>query len=69
MTERKLEEFLARYHKIGLDTSVFIFQVEENPKYMALCGTSHKRHYPQPTSARGIGAGSPWQMKAPQKYG
>jgi predicted nucleic acid-binding protein len=28
--------FLERHSKIGLDTSVFIFQVEENPKYLEL---------------------------------
>jgi predicted nucleic acid-binding protein len=36
VTESRLEEFLARHRKIGLDTSVFIFQVEENPKYLEL---------------------------------
>lgn len=36
MTESRLAEFLARHRKIGLDTSVFIFQVEENPKYFEL---------------------------------
>ncbi len=32
----RLEEFLRRHRKIGLDTSVFIFQVEANPKYREL---------------------------------
>jgi len=31
-----MEEFLKRHHKIGLDTNVFIFQVEENPRYLEL---------------------------------
>jgi predicted nucleic acid-binding protein len=31
-----LQQFLDRHRKIGLDTSVFIFQVEENPKYLDL---------------------------------
>lgn len=31
-----MQEFLDRHHKIGLDTSPFIFQVEENPKYLHL---------------------------------
>ena len=29
-----LESFLAKHSKIGIDTSVFIYQVEENPKYV-----------------------------------
>jgi predicted nucleic acid-binding protein len=29
-------KFLTRHRKIGLDTSVFIFQVEENPKYFSV---------------------------------
>jgi predicted nucleic acid-binding protein len=36
VSERKLEEFLRQHRKIGLDTSVFIFQVEENPRYLEL---------------------------------
>lgn len=36
MKKRKLERFLARHRKIGLDTSVFIFQVEGNPRYIDL---------------------------------
>ncbi len=31
-----MQKFLDRHHKIGLDTSVFIFHVEENPKYLDL---------------------------------
>jgi predicted nucleic acid-binding protein len=31
-----MEEFLKRHHKIGLDTNVFIFQVEENLRYVEL---------------------------------
>ncbi len=31
-----MARFLTRYLKIALDTSVFIFQVEENPKYVGL---------------------------------
>lgn len=29
----RLESFLAKHRKIGIDTAVFIYQVEENPKY------------------------------------
>lgn len=36
MAARKLEDFLKRHRKIGLDTSVFIYQLEENPKYLEL---------------------------------
>ncbi len=36
MTVRKLERFLKRHSKLGLDTSIFIFQIEENPKYLEL---------------------------------
>ena len=31
---RRLASFLQQHHKIGLDTNVFIFQVEENPTYV-----------------------------------
>ena len=31
-----LEKFLEQHRKIGLDTSVFIFQVDENPRYIHL---------------------------------
>ena len=34
--DRTLSRFLARHRKIALDTSVFIFQIEENPAYVAL---------------------------------
>ena len=30
---RTLDAFLRRHRRLGLDTNVFIFQVEENPKY------------------------------------
>ena len=33
MTLTGLEGFLRQHRKVGLDTSIFIFQVEENPKY------------------------------------
>jgi len=36
VTTKSLEGFLDRHIKIGLDTSVFIFQLEENPKYLEL---------------------------------
>ena len=36
MTLTRLEGFLKQHRKIGLDTSIFIFQVEENPKYLKL---------------------------------
>ncbi|HEX3037076.1 MAG TPA: PIN domain-containing protein [Thermodesulfobacteriota bacterium] len=36
MTLSRLEEFLKGHGLIGLDTSVFIYQVEENPKYIEL---------------------------------
>ena len=36
MSGRAVGEFLQRHEKIGLDTSVFIFQVEKNPKYIDL---------------------------------
>ncbi len=36
MTVTKLEQFLKRHNKLGLDTSIFIFQVEENQKYLDL---------------------------------
>ena len=31
-----LEDFLRRHHLIALDTSVFIYQLEANPKYLPL---------------------------------
>jgi predicted nucleic acid-binding protein len=31
-----LADFLARHKKIGIDTSLFIFQIEGNPRYSAL---------------------------------
>jgi predicted nucleic acid-binding protein len=34
MTVSKLEQFLKRHSRLGLDTSIFIFQIEENPKYL-----------------------------------
>jgi len=33
---KSIEAFLERHIRIGLDTSVFIFQLEENPKYREL---------------------------------
>lgn len=36
MTITGLEEFLEKHTKIGLDTSAFVFQVEENSKYVEL---------------------------------
>lgn len=36
MTLTRLEGFLKQHRKIGLDTSVFIFHLEENPKYLKL---------------------------------
>lgn len=34
--KKTLEVFLERHSKIGLDTSIFIFQLEENPRYQEL---------------------------------
>jgi predicted nucleic acid-binding protein len=34
MTVSKLEQFLKRHSRLGLDTSIFIFQIEQNPKYL-----------------------------------
>jgi predicted nucleic acid-binding protein len=31
-----LDDFFARHRRIGLDTSIFIYQIEENPKYVQL---------------------------------
>lgn len=36
VTEERLRTFLGRHRKIGLDTNVFIFQIEEHPKYLEL---------------------------------
>ncbi|HEX9666615.1 MAG TPA: PIN domain-containing protein [Thermodesulfobacteriota bacterium] len=36
MKTKSIEAFLERHIRIGLDTSVFIFQLEENPKYREL---------------------------------
>ena len=36
VTEERLRAFLARHRKIGIDTNVFIFQIEEHPRYLAL---------------------------------
>ena len=36
MSRKAVQEFLDRHPKIGLDTSIFIFKVEENPKYLDL---------------------------------
>ncbi len=36
MAGRKVEDFLKRHGKPGLDTSIFIYQLEENPKYLEL---------------------------------
>ena len=36
MKRRRLERFLERHQKVGLDTNVFIFQLEENPRYREL---------------------------------
>ena len=36
MKRKTLERFLDRHQKVGLDTNVFIFQVEENPRYSEL---------------------------------
>lgn len=33
---RKLESFLTKHRKVGIDTAVFIYQVEENPQYVGL---------------------------------
>ena len=33
---KKLELFLASHGKIGVDTALFIYQVEENPRYIGL---------------------------------
>lgn len=32
----RLRAFLRRHHRIALDTSVFIYQIEANPRYVAL---------------------------------
>ncbi len=32
----RLESFLVKHRKIGIDTAVFIYQLEENPKYVEL---------------------------------
>jgi predicted nucleic acid-binding protein len=34
-----IQRFLARHGKIGLDTSILIYQVEGHPKYEELTGT------------------------------
>ena len=36
MRRKKLEDFFEQHRKIGLDTSVFIFEIEGNPKYIKL---------------------------------
>ena len=36
MSERGVEEFLHSHPRVGLDTNVLIFQLEENPKYIHL---------------------------------
>ena len=36
MSRHSLAGFLGRHQKIGIDTSVFIFEVEANPKYVEL---------------------------------
>jgi hypothetical protein len=36
VTEERLRTFLGRHRKIGLDTNVFIFQIEEHTKYLEL---------------------------------
>ena len=33
---KRLESFLKKHDRIGIDTAVFIYQVEENPAYVAL---------------------------------
>jgi len=32
----QLRSFLRRHRRIGLDTSIFIYQLEANPRYVAL---------------------------------
>ena len=36
MRRKKLEDFFEQHRKIGLDTSVFIFEIEGNPKHIKL---------------------------------
>ena len=36
MRRKRLEDFFERHRKIGLDTSVFIFEIEGNPRYIKL---------------------------------
>ncbi len=36
VAEERLRAFLGRHRKIGLDTNVFIFQIEKHPKYLEL---------------------------------
>lgn len=39
MGVERLRRFLRRHRRIALDTSVFIYQLEENPRYVALADT------------------------------
>lgn len=36
MRRKRLEDFFEQHRKIGLDTSVFIFEIEGNPRYIKL---------------------------------
>jgi len=36
VTTSAIQRFLARHRKIGMDTSIFIYQVEGHPKYLEL---------------------------------
>ena len=36
MSQRAVEDFLHRHSKIGIDTNILVFEVEENPKYVRL---------------------------------
>ena len=36
MRRKRLEDFFEQHRKIGLDTSVFIFEIEGNPKYIEI---------------------------------
>ena len=36
MRRKRLEDFFEQHRKIGLDTSVFIFEIEGDPRYIKL---------------------------------
>ena len=36
MSRSGVEGFLKRHRKVGIDTSIFIYQIEANPKYLDL---------------------------------